>query len=264
MAEITQHRDGAFSWTDLMSTDTAAAKTFLSALFGWKMVDTPMGDDMVYTMCQLDGKNVAALHNMPAQMPEGTPSSWQVYVNTDDVDARYAAAVSAGASTMMPPSQIMENGRCAMLKDPTGAIFGLWEAQNHIGAQLHNIPGTIAWNELLTTNPAMATDFYQKAIGWGTIDNEMPNGTTYTMLTIMDNGEPAAIGGMMQMPEEIKGVPSHWGVYFNVFDVAESTAKAEELGANVLMPPTDMPNVGTMSLIHTPSAGSFTLFKSAN
>ena len=43
MTEVTRHDPGSFSWTELATNDTRAAKSFYTALFGWTVTDGPMG-----------------------------------------------------------------------------------------------------------------------------------------------------------------------------------------------------------------------------
>lgn len=263
MAEITKHRDTAFCWAELQTRDVAAAKQFLAGLYPeWEMVDVPMGEDMVYTLCMIDGKKAVAIQPMnPQMMEQGIPSYWHIYLNVEDVDARYAAALEAGATSVAPPFDAMDMGRMAMIQDPTGAGLSLWQAKSHIGAEAHNIPGTIAWNELSTSDPAAATEFYTKVFGWSAPTMEMPDGV-YTMWTLEGDGG-GGVGGMMKMPDGMD-VPPHWSLYINVFDVEASAKKAKELGATLPMDWWDAEGVGQMAVVQHPAAGYFYLFKSAN
>src|SRR5436309_2427700 len=78
--EVTQHAPGTFCWVELTTTDAAAAKALYRELFGWDYVDNRVGPDMVYTMCQLNGKNAAALYE--AHDPNNPPR-WELYVGVE-------------------------------------------------------------------------------------------------------------------------------------------------------------------------------------
>lgn len=118
-----------------------------------------------------NGKQVAA--GSPPQQ-EGMPSYWTTYIASDDVDDTAAKIRDAGGTVMLDPFDVFESGRMTIAQDPTGAVFGVWQAKEHIGAQLANEPGTRLWNQCHTPDPARAAEFYQAVFGYE-ID-EMDNG----------------------------------------------------------------------------------------
>lgn len=257
MQEVTQYPSGTFCWVELATTDAAAAKQFYTSLFGWQANDIPIGPDMVYTMLLLEGKDVAALHTMGAeQQAQGFPPHWASYISVDDVVATAERAASLGANILMPPTVSMEYGHMAMVQDPTGAIFGLWQPNQMIGAKLVNIPGTLCWNELDTRDAARASDFYTGVFGWEaktTTDGPMP----YT--SYINQGRMAA--GMMQMTAEWGDIPPHWAVYFAVENCDASVEKAQALGGSVITPPTDIPNTGRFAVLQDPQGAVFMVIK---
>jgi len=113
----------SISWNELVTSDTAAAEKFYSTLFGWKTVPYT-GGDKPYTMWQLGDRYFGGMLATP--MP-GVPTHWLHYVAVASVDESLAKAVSLGASVCLPPTDIGEAGRIAVLKDPQGAVFGLHE-----------------------------------------------------------------------------------------------------------------------------------------
>lgn len=92
------------------------------------------GDVGVYSESTLNGETVAAIAPMPPGAPEGMPPTWNTYLAVDDVDAAAEKAGPAGGQVLMPPTDIGDAGRMAFVGDPTGAIVGLWQANQHIGA----------------------------------------------------------------------------------------------------------------------------------
>ena len=112
---------GAFSWFELMTTDTNGAKKFYTSLFGWETEDMNMGD-MNYTVWNVAKEGVGGLMSLPPQA-EGQPPSWGVYVTVDDVDATAAKAEELGGKVLVPPTDIPTVGRFCVLQDPQGAVI---------------------------------------------------------------------------------------------------------------------------------------------
>jgi predicted enzyme related to lactoylglutathione lyase len=122
--------------------------------------------------------------------------------------------------------------------DPVGAVIGLWQPNQHIGAQVANEPGTFCWSELVTTDLEASKAFYGAVFGWGAEDQGPPGGPpAYTEWQL--GGK--SIGGMMaKSPDMPAEMPPSWGVYFAVADTDATVAKARELGGSVFMGPTDI------------------------
>lgn len=114
---------GAFSWSELMTTDPAAAKVFYSKLFGWGTKDMQMTSG-AYTTCQVGDASVAGIMKIPAEAA-GMPPMWGVYVTVADVDATIRQAESLGGTVVMPPMEVDGVGRMAVLRDPQGATLSV-------------------------------------------------------------------------------------------------------------------------------------------
>lgn len=254
MKVVTQYPDGVFSWIDLMTTDVAGAKAFYGGLFGWAFEDRPIDGGGVYTMAQIDGKNVAGMGEMNPDMQEqGMPPVWASYINHSDIDTVAAKVTEAGGTLLMPPMDVMAEGRMAMFMDPAGATVGVWQPKKHIGAELVNMPNTLVWNELQTRDSEGAKAFFGAVMGW-TYDSD-PNGY------IMCKAGERIQAGMMQMDESWGEVPNNWAVYFMVADLEASVAQAQELGGNVLVPPMAAGEMGKFSVVQDPQGGAFTIMQ---
>lgn len=258
MQEVTKYPVGTFSWADLATTDAAGAKQFYTELMGWTPYDIPIGPDSFYTMLQVDGLDVAALSQMSKeQQSQGMPAMWNSYVAVENADESAEKAAALGGTVMAPPFDVFDSGRMAVIQDPTGAVFCIWQAKSHIGAKLVNIPGTMGWNELMTTDVAKAKSFYSQLFGWETETADMGNGMEYTQ--ILNKGR--SNGGMMQLSEEWGNVPSNWMVYFSVADCDASVEKAKSLGATIQVPPQDIPEVGRFAVIQDPQGAALSLIQ---
>ena len=262
MPKMTQYKHGTFCWVDLATSDPDAAKKFYGGLFGWQFVDMP-AEGMTYTMCQLGGEQVCALYKMGAEM-QGMPPHWLAYVSVENVDATTKQAAQNGAKVMKDAFDVMSVGRMAVLQDPTGAVLALWQAKQHIGATVVKDPGTMCWNELFTSNVDQAGKFYVQTLGWQTEAFDMGPMGVYTLFARKGEGKEGQVGGMMAMPQNMKGVPSHWLNYFAVTDVDASAKKVAELKGNVVMPPTDIPNIGRFAIVQDPQGATFAIYKNAH
>lgn len=255
MAERTKHEPGTFSWVELATKDGAAAKRFYTSLFGWQVDDMPIPDGSIYTMLKKNGKQVGAMYQMGPQQG-GVPPHWNSYVTVANADESAAKAKSLGGTVMLEPFDVLDAGRMAVLADPTGAVFSLWEPKRHIGAQLVNEPGSFCWNELYTTDPKKAADFYSGLFGWTKDARHMDFGE----YVIFEHGG-RQMGGMMQTPKDWGPVPSHWLVYFAVDDCDRSVATATGLGAKAMMPPMDIEKVGRFAMLTDPEGAGFAVIK---
>jgi uncharacterized protein len=263
MPTTTEHKHGTFSWADLGTTDADAAKRFYGGLFGWTFEDMPAGPGMTYAMCKLNGKDVGALYKMGPEM-KGMPPHWAAYVTVDNVDERTKKVTANGGKVMKEPFDVMDVGRMSVVQDPSGGTICLWQGKKHHGASVMREPGALCWAELFTTNVDAAGKFYVNTIGWKTETMDMGPMGTYTLFSRPNEGKEGGVGGMMAMPPNMKGVPSHWLNYFQVTDVDASAKKVNELGGKTIMPPTDIPNIGRFSICQDPQGAHFALYKNAH
>jgi predicted enzyme related to lactoylglutathione lyase len=243
MPEMTKHEEGAFSYADLQTSDLDSATTFYTDLFGWHTDDQPMSEDPadIYRQFTKNGKIVcAASKQRPEQAAAGVPSTWNVYFTVDDVDLKAKEAEAAGGTVHAPPFDVFDAGRMAVISDPTGAFFCLWQPKESIGAYVMHEANTLDWAESGSTDVAKARDFYKQILGWTHEDMEMGEGPVYTLFSSGDDN----VAGMMpsQMPM------SYWSMYFQVDDCKGMTAKAKSLGAQTMMENMEAEGVGTISI----------------
>ena len=136
------------------------------ALFDWDAVDNPVGEGVVYSQMMLRGKPVAAVApNMPEQ--GDAPASWGAYVTVESADAAVEKARSLGATVGGDGAfDVFDVGRMASLTDPQGSGFRVWEPRAHIGAEIVREPGSLAWFELSSPDPAAVAPFYAELFDW--------------------------------------------------------------------------------------------------
>jgi predicted enzyme related to lactoylglutathione lyase len=247
------------SWAALCTTAEAGARRFYSELLGWTLDALPLEGGGTYFLARLRGRSVAALYELSPQGREQKVSpAWLSYFAVKDVDARAAQARKLGGKVVSEPSDLMDAGRMAVLQDPTGATFGLWEGTRHAGAGVTNEPGALIWTELQTTDEARTQAFYSALLGWAAKPEQMAAELRYT--SFLAGGKPTC--GMMPMPRTMpKHVPSFWMVYFGVADCDATATAAQRTSGKQHAPPQDIPGVGRFAVLADPQGASFSVLQ---
>lgn len=252
-----ESKAGSFAWIELATTDPAGAKNFYTNLFGWKAEDMPMGPEMTYTMFRNNGKDVGGAYKlMKEQIDAHVPPHWMLYIQADSADASAAKAISLGAQQIVPPSDIPNIGRFAVIADPTGAHVSIFQPGSHKGMATFQEDNALCWADLNTPDAEKASKFYSDWLGW-TYEigkdgyRHILNGKT----------KEDMIGGIPPKMHAPPGTPAHWMAYFAVKDARATGAKAAQLGANTLMPAELMPDVGTIAVLADPQGAVFALYQ---
>ena len=260
MGERTSHAPGAISWTDLGTDDAAGAKDFYGGLFGWEFEDMPVPDAPPYTMARIGGKAVSAIYERTTRQG---PPAWLSYVTVEDADATAARAAELGATTFQEPLDVMDAGRMAVLQDPTGAVFAIWQPGTSIGAELVNDEGAMSLNQLNTSDPEAAQSFYSTLFGWRF--DELPEAAAESADVAgqqywgIFNGDRLN-GGMMPLLQAGPGAPPAWLVYFTSADLDRSVARIDELGGQVVLQPMRIQS-GRIAVAQDPQGATFALFE---
>jgi len=247
--EMKSYENGTPSWVDLGTADQAKAMEFYAGLFGWDVQDGPP-EAGGYRMAMLKDKPVAGLG--PQQNP-GTPY-WSTYISVDDAAAVTVTVTDLGGSVLVAPMDVMGFGHMAVLADPQGAVFSIWQPGTHKGAGLVNEPGAFSWCELITTDVTAASGFYASVFGWEAEthgDPGSPGG--YTEFKVSGR----SVAGMMAKPPNLPAeVPPFWAVYFSVADTDAAVARITELGGTRMMGPTDI-EPGRFAVVADPAGAVF-------
>ncbi len=155
MPNIDKHPAGSFSWVELATTDQNAAKNFYTSLFGWSINEFPMGPGAVYTIFRLQDRDAAAAYTLQPEL-KGVPPHWNLYITVDNADQAAAKAAELGGKILQPAFDVMDAGRMAVVQDPTGATFMVWQAKKSTGIGITGVDGTFCWADLSTTDPDRA------------------------------------------------------------------------------------------------------------
>ncbi len=259
---MNQHR---FVWHDLGTKDLEGAKRFYGEVFNWKF-DKSDGE---YAHINAGDHMIGGIRKMNAN--EQQPPMWLGYVLVDDVAATVAAIEKQHGRVYMPTTVMDKVGTFAVTADPTGAVFAPWrsaraeENKPETTAPAMPKPGMFCWDELCTTDPDKASAFYASVFGWAPAKMDMGGGMTYTLFnrpgTKGPKDQPIGAGGMMKSPPNVPH--SFWIAYVAVENADQSTDKAKRLGATVMMPPTDIPNVGRFAIWTDPQKASIAVLQPA-
>jgi predicted enzyme related to lactoylglutathione lyase len=255
MPHVDKHAPGSFSWVELATTDQSAAKQFYSSLLAWEPVDYPMGPNSVYTMFRIEGEAAAACFSLTAQ-ESSIPTHWGLYISVESTDDAAARAVQLGGKIIEGPFDVQTFGRLAVISDPTGAIFSVWQAKSHIGASITGVNGALCWADLSTPDPLAAKAFYEQLFGWQLVTGKDKPADSYLHIK---NGEEM-IGGIPPASDRDQHTPPHWLIYFLVADCDAYTEKAKELGASIYVPPSSPDPSLRFSVVADPQGAVFALF----
>ena len=242
-------------WTDLSTSDPAAARDFYAKVFGWKVEVNPDPQYGGYALAKIGGKDVAGIG--PKQMDEA-PTAWTVYIGSADAEDTAKKAQAAGGNVIVPTMAVGDQGKMAIIQDPSGAMLGIWQSQNMTGAQVYDKPNSMGWAELNSRGVEKALPFYKKLFGWG--EKKTPGQGDNPEYTEFQLGGKSIAGGMEMNPMVPADVPSYWMVYFNVDDVDKAFKKVTDAGGKEMLAPQDMPG-GRFAIVSDPQGAAFGLLR---
>jgi uncharacterized protein len=273
MPERDRYIPGVPCWIDTNQPDVDAAAAFYSGLFGWEIEDAmPPGSEHPYLMARLRGGDVAGINAIADGARHAV--TWDTYIWVASADVTVAKVRDAGGTVRTEPTDVMDAGRTAVFADPEGAVFCVWEPNQHRGAAVVNEHGSVNFNNLNTRDPEGARAFYGAVFGWGTLPmgggaeawtlpgygDHLELLTPGTLERMAAMGAPAGfadvVATLTPLAADDSGVPAHWGVTFATDDADATARKAGELGGQVIAPPFDAPWV-RMTMIADPQGATF-------
>ena len=234
MSERDGYIAGVPCWIDTSQPDPEAALLFYRGLFGWDFEDRmPEGSEGKYFVGRIRGGDVAAISPAPAGEPQ--IARWNTYIWVDSADETVAKARAAGGSVATEPFDVFDAGRMAVLADPEGAVFCVWQAKNNKGAKVVNEHGSLNFNGLATRDVDGAEAFYGAVFGWQTMSltsglmwrlpgygDHLEEITPGVRKQHADIGAPEGfidvIAALDPISEDDSETPAHWSVTFAVDD----------------------------------------------
>lgn len=248
-------KPNTFVWYDLMTPDLDAAARFYADVVGWTAQDSGM-PGLRYTLMMAGPHRVGGLMAIPQEVRDaGGRPGWMGYVGVADADAAVAALTASGGAVRRPAADIPGIGRFAVVADPDGAVFALFqpigEAPDPVSPMT---PGHVGWHELYAADGEAAFAFYSGQFGWsetGTIAMDAMG--TYRLFAA--GGD--AIGGMMTKPPTVPA--PCWGFYFSVPAIDAAVARVAAGGGQVLNGPMEVPGGAWIIQALDPQGAPFAL-----
>ena len=270
MPERDGYIPGVPCWIDTAHPDQDAAVAFYGGLFGWEFDDVmPPGSGGHYFMARIRGGDVAAI----GPVPQGAPqmAMWNTYVQVDSADDAAAKVKAAGGVILTEPFDVMAAGRMAVLSDPEGAMFCVWQPKRHKGARVINEHGALNFNGLATGDLETATGFYGSVFGWRVLavgdsfqawalsayGDHLEQLQPGTRQNVAEMGVPGFEDVVASIEPLGPGAAPHWSVTFTVDSADETAQRTAELGGKVLAAPFDAPWV-RMTVLSDPQGATFT------
>lgn len=242
---------GKFVWFEYVSKDIAKAQGFFGELFNWGVKQVPMPDGN-YAMISVGDRTIGGyLTTPPGAPPE---AHWLTHLEVADARATSQQIETLGGKTLKPAFQVGSFGTMAIVADPHGGYFALWQPAK-AEPQPAPIDHTFCWNELASKEPARSVEFYTKVGGFTVTAMQMPGMGTYSVLE--SEGQPRAGIMAQMMPQQ----PHGWLPYVQVANTDATADKAKRLGATIVVPPTDIPEVGRFAVLVDPQGSAIGILK---
>ncbi|MFI9270836.1 VOC family protein [Kitasatospora sp. NPDC052896] len=248
------------SWVSLSGHDIAALQAFYGPLLGWRFRPGPGGVGP-HALATVGGRLVAGIVQIAARFE--LPVAWTTYFGTEDADRTAALVRDSGGTIAVGPLDLPGAGRVALVADPEGAVFGLWQGRAGRPRPLRR-PGAPVWAELRARDAFQAAVFYGQVFEWDRRDQtryEVRYENDRVVLRIDGRSTAAICGGATGAADEPLKWP-HWHIYFAVTDADETTRLAVELGGEVAVAPEDSP-YGRIASLHDPQGGLFSVIAMA-
>jgi hypothetical protein len=244
--QTTPRAHGALTWMDLSAPDLEGAKRFYQQVFSWEYLD--LGAEFGHYHYALSSGRVAA---GIGQTPPGSPMppAWTIYLASAEGDVERVRA--AGGQVMLEPMAVGDAGKMAVCIDPTGAVFGLWQPVDFIGAAVEDEHGSLAWSEVNTRDAAAACEFYGKLFGLTARKSEDQE------YFFMQHGQEMRFG-VLQMDQQWGDLPPHWMGYFAVDNTDSALERVVAAGGSVGVPAFDTP-YGRIAVIVDPYGAAVSL-----
>ncbi len=248
MSKRDQYPPGVPCFVDTLTPDLDAAMRFYGGVFGWQFDGPgaiPTDPPGQYFVARLRDHDVAGIGSRPPANGSAPLPGWSTYVAVASADDAAARAAAAGGNVIVEPFDAPPAGRMAVIADPGGAQFCVWEAGTRQGAELVNEPSAWAMSALNTTDPEAAKSFYGELFGWQAEPMPVGPGIEIWLWRLPDyfGGEPSqpvprdVVAAMIKLGPESGGQRSNWSVDFWTDDADAAAAAARSLGGTVVAEP---------------------------
>ncbi len=243
MPAITEHVQGMPCWIDASvstSKEREGLIDFYSALFGWTF-DVEAPETGFYSIARHDGKAVLGI----GEQPDGQ-GRWVTYFSTPDIERTVERAKANGGQVFFPPMQVMDVGWMALVMDPTGAVYGLWQPITFPGFEVVYEPNTPGWFDHVSEDTQAAAKYYENALS-NDIESDSQEG-----MMILRRGEQWFASFSRA---DSSNQPPQWTPVFVVDSLERIRTRVRELGGTIVVE--EMPVPGSaISIFKDPIVGT--------
>ncbi|MER6565989.1 VOC family protein [Streptomyces sp. NPDC001093] len=243
--------EGTPCWADAMFNDVEGAKRFYGDVLGWTFGESS-SEYGNYTQAYADGKAVAAV--VPPMPGQEGQSQWCLYFASPDAAATAEKIRENGGEVLMEPMQVGDFGTMCLAREPSGAVFGVWQAGSHEGFEATATPGAYCWAEVFTREPEKADTFLSAVFPYRMKDI-VDDAVDFRMFDI---DEETVLGRMRMTDDFPPEVPSYINVYFTVDDCDAAVARATKLGGVLRFGPMSSP-FGRFAALSDPQGANFSV-----
>ncbi|MFF7749360.1 VOC family protein [Streptomyces sp. NPDC007971] len=243
--------EGTPCWADAMFSDLEGAKSFYGDVLGWTFGESS-SEYGNYTQAYANGRAVAAV--VPPMPGQEGQSQWCLYFASPDAAATAAKIRDNGGEVLMEPMQVGEFGTMCLAREPSGAVFGVWQPGTHEGFEATATPGAYCWAEVFTREPGKADTFLTAVFPYRAkqIEDDAVD------FRLFDLGEDAVLGRMRMTDDFPPEVPSYVNLYFTVDHCDEAVARAVKHGAVLRFGPMSSP-FGRFAALTDPQGANFSV-----
>ncbi|MER5982532.1 VOC family protein [Streptomyces sp. NPDC001787] len=241
--------EGTPCWADAMFADIEGAKSFYGDVLGWTFGESS-SEYGNYTQAYADGKAVAAV--VPPMPGAEGHSAWCLYLASPDAAATAGKIRAQGGEVLMEPMTVGDFGTMVLARDPSGVVFGVWQAGTHEGFEATAVPGAYCWAEVFTREPEKSDAFLT-----GVFPYRMQQMKDAAIdYRVFDLGAEPVLGRMKMGDEFPAEEPPYVSVYFTVENCDAAVAKATERGGVLRFGPMDSP-FGRFAALSDPQGATF-------
>lgn len=239
---------GKFIWFDLVTSDLAAAQRFYGAVFGWQFRVIGQSPES-YTVVEHAGRPIAGMFERAAPAGALRTARWLSLMSVADPAKVVRYVEEHGGTLVVPPASFGGRGTHALFRDPQGAIFGVLRSRTGDPPDTPVADGDFFWLDLLTTDPAAASQFYRDLAGYDVQTRDVnPN-----VKRVVLSAGGYARAGIAGLPPSVK--QPGWLPYILVNDIDSTLAKVRTAGGRVLLEPRAELLDGNLAVIADPNNG---------
>ena len=221
-----------FVWCDLSTFDLPKACAFYTTVLNWS-VHSPSASQrgVDYALFYAGPRPSAGVYTMPTSFQEiGMPSFWMSYVRVESLSRSVNLALELGAKCEIKPTQFDADSRFALIRDPAGAGFTLYEGPDLMGRDEMGRHGRMLWNELHVPSLSMVESFYRDLFGWEIVPDRR---LSYRYTVQSSSGD--SIASVLELDETTKGTKNYWAVLFATHNLSSTLQAIADNGGQVLM-----------------------------